>query len=296
MKKKTAYFIGTLILGFGIYWAYQTYLEYVEEREHQEWLANAEHTASKQVQIFTDTITINYLNEKRTLAVYLPENYNQDSMDYSVIYFLDGQSLFDQKIQEGTEWEIDEVLDSLNRSNQEQSIVIGIYSSEEDRLTEYKPFPSDRVYSDKVITGDQHAEWIVKELKPWVDQRYRTKKDAQSTVIAGASLGGLMSYYMLMEYPQIFGRGIVFSPSFWVHEKVYTLHEKNEQLFQQKIYFDAGAIEVPTVESIEKMRDILLSYGMPKENIKLDIEPDLGHWHLTWKNGFKKAYPWIVRD
>ncbi len=36
-----------------------------------------------------------------------------DSITYSVIYFLDGQSLFDQKIQEGQEWQVDEVLDSL---------------------------------------------------------------------------------------------------------------------------------------------------------------------------------------
>jgi predicted alpha/beta superfamily hydrolase len=257
-------------------------------------VATLEHTASKNVQILTDTIPIDYLNEKRTLAVYLPENYDTDSAHYSVIYFLDGQSLFDQKIQEGMEWQIDEVLDSLGLLNQEQSIIVGINSSE-DRLKEYKPFPSTRWYSDKVVSGDQHAEWIVNSLIPFIDARYRTKKEADATVIAGASLGGLMSYYMLMEYSHIFGAAIVFSPSFWVNEIVYTLHENNQRLFEQKIYFDAGELETPTVESVQKMYDILVNYGMPTENIKVDIEEGEGHWHNTWRKGFKKAYPWIVQ-
>lgn len=293
MKKKLIYFIGSALLILGIYLVYNKISNSIEEKKHREWVENLAHTASENVQILTDTITIDYLNEKRTLAIYLPENYKIDTLDFSVIYFLDGQSLFDQKIQEGTEWQIDEVLDSLGKLNQEQSIVVGIYSSE-DRMKEYKPFKSTRWYSDKVVSGDKHAAWIVNSLKPWIDARYRTKKDANSTIIAGASLGGLMAYYMLMEYPTVFGGGIVFSPSFWVNEKVYTLHEENEHLSEQKIYFDAGELETPTVESVQKIQDILVEYGMPKAQIKLDIEEGEGHWHMTWRKGFKKAYPWIV--
>ncbi len=263
MKKKLLYLFGAMLLAFGIYILYLKVDEYLEEKKHQEWVKTLEHSASKNVHILSDTITIDYLNEKRTLSLYLPENYESDSVEYSVLYFLDGQSLFDQKILEGMEWELDEVLDSLYELNGKQSIIVGIYNSDENRLTEYKPFPSDRVYSDKVVSGDKHAEWIVKSVKPWIDARYRTKKDPRSTIIGGASLGGLMSYYMLMEYPETFGAAIVFSPSFWVHEQVYTLHEKNEQLFNQKIYFDAGELETPTVESIEKMREILIKHGMP---------------------------------
>lgn len=228
------------------------------------------------------------------MAIYLPANYSNDSLDYSVLYFLDGQSLYDQKIQGGAEWELDEVLDSLGKIGQEQSIVVGVYNSDR-RMKEYKPFPSTRWYSDWTVSGDQHSEWIVNKLKPWIDQKYRTKKEASSTYIGGSSLGGLMSYFMLMEYSNIFGGAFVFSPSFWVNEKVYSLHKKNSNLQNQKIYFDAGQLETPTVESVQKMEKILLDAGMPAQNIKVDIEDGLGHWHMTWKNGFKKAYPWIVQ-
>ena len=293
MKKKIFYVIGILLLIPVLNFVYRTISNRIAEKKHMEWVKTLAHSASKNVQILTDVVTIEYLNKKRTLSLYLPENYESDTVNYSVIYFLDGQSLFDQKIQEGTEWQIDEVLDSLGQLNQEQSIIVGIYNSE-DRLKEYKPFSSSRWYSDKVVSGDQHAEWIVHNLKPWIDARYRTKKEANATIIGGASLGGLMSYYMLMEYPEVFGGAIVFSPSFWVNEIVYTLHEKNKHLFEQKIYFDAGQLETPTVNSVQKMRDILVEYGMPKENIKVDIEEGEGHWHMTWRKGFKKAYPWIV--
>lgn len=252
-----------------------------------------EHTASKNVQILKDTISIDYLNEKRTLAIYLPENYASDSGDYSVVYFLDGQSLFDQKIQEGTEWELDEVLDSLGKISEEQSILVGLYNSE-NRSQEYRPFSDTRWYAEKEYGGDLHAEWIVKTVKPWIDKRYRTKKDANSTIIGGASFGGIMSYYMLMKYPSIFGGAIVFSPSFWLNEKVFTLHEENPNLLDQKIYFNAGELEPSTIANMLKMQHMLLESGMPAENMKSDVEAGLGHSHSTWRNGFRKAYPWIL--
>lgn len=296
MKKKLFLLLVVLPLAiWGIYEAYDYISQKIERDRHDAWVATLPPSASANVQFLEDTVLVDYLDEKRSLAIYLPADYDSTLNDYSVVYFLDGQSLFDQKVAGGTEWFVDEVLDSLGELRQEQSIIVGIYSSEEDRMTEYKPMASDRIYSDKVVSGDKHADWIVRHVKPWVDKRFRTKRGPASTAIGGASLGGLMSYWMLHEYPEVFGRAIVFSPSFWVHESVYGLHKKNKQLNNQKIYFNAGQLETPTVESIEKMQDILLKDGMPAENIKLDVEAELGHWHMTWQKGFPKAYPWVMQ-
>lgn len=168
MKKRIAYVLGAILLVVVGYNIYKTISNRIEAKKHQEWVQTLRPTASKNVHILTDTITIDYLNEKRTLALYLPENYAMDTVDYPVIYFMDGQSLFDQKIQEGTEWQLDEVLDSVQQLGQASSIVVGIYNSE-DRLREYKPFSSTRWYSHKRVSGDQHADWIVKKVKPWID-------------------------------------------------------------------------------------------------------------------------------
>ncbi|WP_296702750.1 alpha/beta hydrolase-fold protein [Algoriphagus sp.] len=295
MKKRIFYLIGFIFFIIGIYLTTKIVSDIIEEKKRKEKVMNMEHTASQNVRILIDTIEVEYLNEKRTLGIYLPENYEDDTASYSVLYFLDGQSLFDQKIQEGNEWQLDEVLDSLGRISQEQSIIVGLYNSE-DRVKEYSPLPSTQWFSGKDYSGDKHAEWIVSSVKPWIDARYRTKKEAKYTVIGGASLGGLMSFYMLMKYPTVFGGAIVFSPSFWINKEVFKLHENNKNIFNQRIYFNAGDLEPSTVQNVKRMYEILLKYGVPKKNLMVDTEKDLGHSHMTWRNGFRKAYPWIIRD
>ena len=287
--------LGLLILLAAGTYIYDRIVEYQEEKKHKAWVAGLSSTASENVHILTDTMMIDYLGEKRSLGIYLPKGYkNNDSTQYPVVYFLDGQSLFDMKIKEGLEWQIDEILDSLGTLGQEQAIVVGVYNSD-DRLTEYKPWTSPHLPKEKVVSGDKHAEWVATDLKKWVDDNFRTLKGPEHTVIGGASLAGLMSYYMTMTYPEVYGRAIVYSPSFWVNDKVYELH-KGVDLNNKRIYFDAGELETPTVESIEKMEGILLAAGMPRENMRLDVEKGEGHWHATWIKGSRKVFPWIIGE
>ncbi len=292
-KKKIFRILGIVILISLVHFAYQAYQEYEKDRKHKEWVAGLVSTASPNVQILKDTIEVDYLGEKRTLSVYLPPNYSSDTLSYPVIYFMDGSSLFDEKILEGPEWQVDEVLDSLSKIGGPMSIIIGIQNSDKNRLTEYKPFTSPQLPKEKVVTGVQHAEWIATDVKKWVDSNYRTKPEPESTTIGGCSLSGLMSYYMLTTFSEIYGSAIVFSPSFWVNDKVYDLHKQVADLSSKRIFINAGSIEQPTVESVQKMYDILIKAGMPAANIKMDVEPDEGHWHMTWRKGFVKAYPWI---
>lgn len=277
----------------GIFLGFKAFQKYQKEQERKAYVASLVHTASPNVQILKDTITVDYLGTKRTLSLYLPANYEQDTIAYPVIYFMDGQSLFDEKILEGDEWQLDEVLDSIGATGGLQAIVVGVYNAD-DRRTEYKPFLSPHLPKEKSVSGDKHAEWIATDLKQWVDARYRTKSTAAATIIGGASLGGLMSYYMLTTFPEVYGGAIVFSPSFWVHDKVYDLDKQVKDLSTKRIYMNAGAIEKPTVVSIEKMASILRKRGMNDDNLKVDIEKDEGHWHMTWRKGFRKAFPWIL--
>ena len=295
MKKRLSRIFLFLLILLGLVLAVKFFMDYQKEQERKAYVASLVHTASSNVQILKDTITVDYLGTKRTLSLYLPANYEQDTIAYPVIYFMDGQSLFDEKILEGNEWQIDEVLDSLGKIGGMQAIVVGVYNAE-DRRTEYKPFLSPHVPSEKSVSGDKHAEWIATDLKKWVDARYRTKPATASTIIGGASLGGLMSYYMLTTYPEVYGGAIVFSPSFWVHDKVYELHQQVDDFSGKRIYLNAGALETPTVESIEKMADILRQQGMNASNLKVEVEKEEGHWHMTWRKGFRKAFPWILGE
>jgi len=86
----------------------------------------------------------------------------------------------------------------------------------------------------------------------------------------------------------------VFSPSFWVNDKVYELHKSVEGLSEKRIYLNAGELETPTVKNAQKVYDLLIESGMPKSNLKFNVEPEKGHEHLAWRAGFPKAYPWIL--
>ncbi len=286
--------LSLLLVGYA---GYKIYQEIQKKKEHATWVATLKDTASPNVQILKDTIEIPYLGEKRTLSIYLPARYSEDTISYPVLYFLDGQSLFSDKILKGNEWQVDELLDSLGNVGGAQAIVVGIYSSSSgDRSTEYKPFLSPHLPEEKKVTGAAHAAWVATDLKAWVDKHYRTLPAAESTVIGGSSLGGLMAYYMLMTFPAVYGNALVFSPSFWVNEKVFRLDQQVKDLSDKRIYMVAGALEKPIVENAEKMYQLLLDRGMTKTNLRLDIEPNEGHWHPTWRKGFKNAFPWILAE
>lgn len=149
----------------------------------------------------------------RDVVVWLPEGYQiGDSCD--VLYMHDGNMLFDATTTwNRREWQVDEVTDSLIQAGLiRPCIVVGIYNTD-DRLTEYFPAKTwqhvaeaDRKDADlKRLTADAYLQFIVEELKPFIDQRYKPLTTREHTFMMGSSMGGLISLYALCEYPQVFG-------------------------------------------------------------------------------------------
>ena len=151
--------------------------------------------------------------QPRDVVVWLPEGHKTgDSCD--VLYMHDGNMLYDATTTwNGQEWRVDEVMDSLIKAGAIRNcIVVGIYNTD-DRLTEYFPAKSsqhvpeaDRKNAklDK-LTADAYLQFIVEELKPFIDERYHPLTSREHTFMMGSSMGGLISLYALCEYPQIFG-------------------------------------------------------------------------------------------
>ena len=149
----------------------------------------------------------------RDVVVWLPEGYQTgDSCDD--LYMHDGNMLFDATTTwNRREWQVDEVTDSLIQAGLiRPCIVVGIYNTD-DRLTEYFPAKTwqhvaeaDRKDADlKKLTADAYLQFIVEELKPFIDQRYKPLTTREHTFMMGSSMGGLISLYALCEYPQVFG-------------------------------------------------------------------------------------------
>ncbi|MHA8067353.1 alpha/beta hydrolase [Aquirufa sp. ROCK2-A2] len=163
--------------------------------------------------------------DARNIDIWLPKNY-QEKKKYAVLYMQDGQSLYDSSITWNHQsWEVDDVLSKLLIENKIQDvIVVGIWNGQKMRHAEYfpqKPYESlSQIERDSITAtlqrasrtkevfqpiSDQYLQFLVKELKPFIDKNYSTFPDKNHTFIAGSSMGGLISLYAICEYPTVFG-------------------------------------------------------------------------------------------
>ena len=99
--------------------------------------------------------------------------------------------------------------------------MIGIWNTPK-RLREYVPskafvhLPPKYMEQVRSLYGgdplsDGYLKFIVDELKPAIDKRFRVKTDRANTAIMGSSMGALISLYAIDEYPQVFGSAAMVS-------------------------------------------------------------------------------------
>jgi alpha-glucosidase len=251
------------------------------------------HTASKNVSILFDSLFIKSLNTKKQISVYLPPSYGNSKKAYPVIYMNDGQILFDKAYtDDGQEWHLDEVLDSLNKKGKGEFIIVGI-SSGEKRFSEYSPYETNRFKAPK---GNIYLSFIIEELMPLINKKFRTKTGPQNTSIGGSSMGGLISYYAVMKYPTVFGSAAVFSPAYWNSISADSLKKetiKNTGAMQSKIFFYGGALEgiagLPVV--LSELQEILNKNR--KIKTKLIINDTGKHEDKYWTQPFNDFILWL---
>jgi enterochelin esterase-like enzyme len=161
------------------------------------------------------------LGNSRTIIVYLPPDYEtQPEARYPVLYMQDGQNLFDSSTAfAGVEWHVDETAQRLIEAKKiAPVIIVGIYNSP-DRTAEFTPF--DKTPDGTAGKGTLYGRFLIEELKPMIDQTYRTLPDRAHTAIAGASLGGLISLAVAHDHPDTFGAVAVLDP--WLRDGQHSL-------------------------------------------------------------------------
>lgn len=232
--------------------------------------AQQQHTLTGDMRVhksFHSTI----LNNDRDVIVYLPSNYDATQHTrYSVLYLHDGQNLFDGATSfiPGQEWRVDETAQALIAAGKiEPLIIVGIYNAGKERINEYTP-AEDAKYK-MGGKADLYGRMLVEELKPFIDSHYRTKKDARHTGLGGSSLGGLVSLYLALKYPKVFGRAAVVSPSVWfANKQIVHYVEALPKKPKVRIWMDSGTKEGGTPEEAQQtvndarlLRDTLIKKG-----------------------------------
>ncbi|HCY77228.1 MAG TPA: histidine kinase [Ignavibacteriales bacterium] len=172
----------------------------------------------------------------RDIIVWLPPDYDSSAERYyPVLYLQDGQNIFDPATSAfGIDWQMDETADSLIKSKSIQSIIIvGIYNTQ-NRSMEY----------DNTELGHTYLKFIIEELKPFIDRNYNTLPDKQNTAIAGSSSGGLISFIMTWENPDVFSKAACLSTPFKISNIDYVAPVKTYSGARKniKLYIDNGGI------------------------------------------------------
>ena len=248
------------------------------------------HTASVNVKIMDTAFYIPELKRTRRIWIYLPPDYVASQKKYPVLYMHDGQNLFDDATSYAGEWGVDEYLDSIFKKGKKEVIVVGIDNGLSKRMNEYNPWEFQNYGKGE---GDKYVDFLVKNLKPYIDKHYHTLKTKQNTFIAGSSMGGLISLYAVLKYPSVFGGAGIFSPAFWTASGIDSTVIAGSGKLKTRLFFYAGGKEgdsmIPDMKRIEK--EIKDRSSSP---IKEIIDPDAKHNEAAWRKYFPDFYEWTV--
>lgn len=228
------------------------------------------------------------------VIVYLPPDYNDTDRRYPVLYLHDGQNLFDAATAfAGNEWGLDEVAEELIQGGQIQPVIIvGIYNAGEKRMAEYTHIRDRRGRGGR---AQAYARFLVEDLKPFIDSEYRTLGDRSNTGLGGSSLGGLVTLYLGLHYPDTFGKLIIMSPSvWWANRAILREVRKLRGRLPQKIWLDIGTREGQNPESsvrnAEDLAEALVAKGwQPEIDFKFVEDQGAGHDEKAWGHRMRNA-------
>lgn len=254
--------------------------------------------------------------QARNVDVWLPEGYPQPGTRYAVVYMQDGQNLFDpQNAYGGVAWEVDSTLAALG-SSVRPCIVVGIWNTAQ-RFPEYTPAKPYAMMPAAERTkleqeqpsqplADAYLKFVVKELKPYIDQHFQTSPKRADTFVAGSSMGGLISLYAALEYPKVFGGAACFSTHWPLSLKensaaftaamVQYLDKKLPRRDRPKLYFDHGTATLDAWYAPHQLRvdSVGRTHGYDETNWQSRSFPGAAHNEAAWKKRVPLAMQFLL--
>jgi predicted alpha/beta superfamily hydrolase len=242
---------------------------------------------------------------RRYLRVWLPPGYDlpeNSGRRYPVFYLNDGQNLFDAETSfTKVEWQVAETADRLIRAGViPPTIFVGIDNTGAERLKEYLPY---RSLNPVVLRpqGPRYSAFLTKEVLPFVSQQYRTGKGPENTLLGGSSLGGLITLYVAMTTPGVFGGVLIESPSLWVSNRQILREAREPRIWPHKIFLAIGTREVgrdekdrQTVENVRELERILRRSGLDDRRLRLEVAEGGTHSESAWAARFPGALQFLL--
>lgn len=231
------------------------------------------------------------LDRQRTVRLYLPPDYGQQTDYYPVLYMHDGQNVFDDATSYAGEWRVDEALNELSASLGFNLIVVAIDNGADKRLNELSPWTNEK-YGE--AEGKAYLDFIVDVVKPYIDTHYRTKADVTHTGIIGSSMGGLFSHYAIVARPDVFSKAGIFSPAYWYAEDVYEYVRQHPLPHSAKIDLLVGEKEgTEMVKGLQKMVELIAEQKHPSRHFRSKVVAGKNHNEGFWASEFSQSVLWL---
>jgi predicted alpha/beta superfamily hydrolase len=240
----------------------------------------------------------------RFIRVWLPPGYDEPSEQarrYPVLYLNDGQNLFEPALSfTGVEWQVDETADRLIREGViAPMIVVGIDNAGKDRFREYMPHRSLQPMMLRV-QGPRYPDFLIKEVMPFVADRYRVATGPDHTGLGGSSLGALIALYTALAWPGVIGRLLLESPSLWASNRQLIREVRARKDWPDRIFLATGTEEAGradrnqgVVDDVRELAGILGRAGLSAKRLRVMIENGATHHESAWARRFPKALAFL---
>lgn len=249
----------------------------------------------------------------RVIRVLLPHGYADPAnrkKRYPVLYLNDGQNLFDvsTSVFNPLEWQADEAVDRLLRARAiEPLILVGVDNAgRSERANEYLPYPD--AYLRPPLPnpqGGKYPDFLIREVMPFINGRYRTRTGAEHTGIGGSSYGALIALYTVVKRPGVFGRLLLESPSLYVSDGELINESWRTGRWPRKIYIGVGTNEGgradckpsdvgrEAVRDVLKLRQLLQAAGLRGRRLKVVVEECATHDEAAWAKRLPAALKFL---
>ncbi len=270
-----------------------------------------EHSVTDMLDVVPFTSKI--FHNTRMLRVFMPGNYFSPQnrfRRYPVLYLQDGQNVFDKATSStGKEWQADETIDQLvSEFKIPPMFIVGIDNAGEQRTSEYlsDPDPHNPQFqqpSPPALEGRKYAEFLIKEVMPFLEKRYRIALGPANTALGGSDYGALVSLTTALYHPNVFGKLLLESPSLWVGEGKLLAEVEKTKILPYKIYIGVGTKEAGDetsdamiVKTVTDLEQVLRTKGMRPTRLKVMVEEGAQHNESAWAKRLPDALVFLYGD
>ncbi len=279
--------------------------------------------------------------ESRNIDLWFPHEFTANN-PYAILYMHDGQMLFDStSTWNHQSWDVETTIQRLiDQDSIVQTVVVGIWNSTAHRHEEFFPeevwHKINQAKRDSLLKkmegilpdsgsfsplSNRYLKFLTQEIKPYLEKRFGLRTSKRNTYIAGSSMGGLISWYALCMYPEIFSGAACIS-THWPGVHPALLFDRNGRIVPEqnalnpvppaliswltnhipssgnhKLYFDCGDQTLDALYPVwqRQVDAALRNSNIPAINWKTAYYPGTDHSEKAWKARFDQVVLFLCR-